>query len=803
MTHLRDAWRALRRRPAFTVMTVAVLALGIGANTAMFSLFDAVILRALPFREPDRLVWLWHRWTGGDTGVFAIPDVQEYRARTRTLEGIAAFTGWGANVTDRGDAERLQGLRVSGNFFPLLGSDAAIGRAIGPADEAPDSPRVAVIAHRLWQRKFGGDPSIIGQPITLNGDTYTLVGVLPPAFVFPMPDIDIAVPLVFETDPFFGNSGMNFLRLMGRLARGADLRAAEAELTTTTARLREIDPKQNAAKHGVRVVAMHEEMTGNHRQLLLTLLGAVFFVLLLMCTNLANLLLSHATERQKEFAVRTALGGGRGRLVRQMLVESALLSLVGGAAGALLAWASIRTVVAWLPTALPRGDQAAVDLRVLGFTMVLSAIAGMLFGVWPALRAARVDPIEALRMQERGAAARTSRIEAVLLGGQIALALTLLVGAGLYLRSFGRLQAVDAGFSADQVLTMRLALPRRTYSSALPIAQFHDAVVERLKTEAGATSASMISILPLTGARFTNAFSIPTRPPSKPGDNPIAHYRVIGPDYFDVMRIPILDGRAFSNRDHAEAPMVGIINQAAARRLWPDGGAVGATIRLENGADSRVLQIVGVAADTKHVGLEQAIGFDVFVPLAQLRPMDLTSITNSVFLVARTTGDPLRAAQPAIGAIRSINPAVAASAVRSMPQVMEIAVAPRRFAMRAMEIFAAAALLLAMAGVYAVTSQLVRRRQREIAIRIAVGARQREIVSFVAARTWLPIALGVIVGIAGAVALTRVIRQGLFAFNGFDPVVLAVVAAILLSTALAAASVPALRASRRTPSLND
>jgi putative ABC transport system permease protein len=803
MTQLRDALRALRRRPAFTVMTVLVLALGIGASTAMFSLFDAVILRALPFREPDRLVWLWHRWAGGDTGVFAIPDLLEHRARTTTLEGIGAFTGWGANVTNRGDAERLSGLRVTGNFFPLLGVEAAVGRAIGTVDERADSARVAVISHRLWQRKFGGDRDAVGRSITLNGDQYTLVGVLPPDFVFPIPEAEIAVPLVIDLDPFRANSGMNFLRLVGRLKAGSDRQTAEAELTTTTARIREADPKQNAGKYGVRVQFMHEAIAGNHRQLLLTLLGAVLFVLLLMCGNLANLLLAQATERQQEFAVRTALGGGRGRLIRQMLVESAMLSLAGGVAGAVLAWASIRTIITWLPTALPRGEQAAVDLGVLGFAIVLSLVAGALFGVWPALRAARVDPIEALRVQERGAAARTSRIEAILLGGQVALALTLLVGAGLYLRSFSRLQGVDAGFAADQVLTVRLALPRRTYASAAPIAQFHDAVVENVKAGSGATAAAFITVLPLSGARSTNTLTIRGRPPARPGENPIANYRIIGPEYFAAMQIPILEGRGFTRHDRADAPAVAIINRTAARTLWPDGDAVGATVAIDAGPDTLDVQIVGIAGDTRHLGLDQPVGFDLFIPIAQLRPLDIPAVTNSVYLVARTNGDPRRSAQPAIEAIKAINQDVAASAVRTMPEVMDIAVAARRFAVRTLEVFAAAALFLAIAGVYAVTSQLVRRRQREIAIRMAVGAGQREIVWFVASRTWMPVALGLGAGVMGAVALTRVVRQALFGFDGFDPLVLAIVAAVMVATAFAAASVPAIRASWRLPRLHD
>lgn len=618
-----------------------------------------------------------------------------------------------------------------------------------------------------------------------------------------MPDVDIAVPLVLETDPFFGNPGMNFLRLMGRLKPGADVRSVEADMSATTARLREINPAQNAAKHGVRAVLMHDEITGSHRRLLLTLLGAVACVLLLMCTNLANLLLSHATERQKEFAVRTALGGGRGRLIRQMLVESALLSLTGGAAGALLAWAGTRSLIAWLPTALPRGDQAAVDLRVLGFTVLVSLMAGMVFGAWPAVRAARVDPIEALRRQDRGGAAKTSRLEGLLLGGQIALALTLLVGAGLYVRSFSRLQAVEAGFAGDNVLTVRLALPRRTYGTGTAIAQLHDAVVDKVKAATGAAGVSMISILPLSGAKSTLTLAIKGRPPAKPADNPVFNYRVIGAEYFSVMRIPLIQGRGFTRHDHAGAPRVGIINQSAARRVWPGGDAIGSTVVIDAGGDPVEVQIVGVAADTRHLGLEVPVGLDLFVPITQLRPLDVPSLTNSLYLVARTTGDPRRSAQPAVSAIKSVNASVAASAVRSMPQVMETAVASRRFAVRALEVFAAAALMLAMAGVYAVTAQLVRRRRREIAIRMAVGARRREIVLFVARRTWVPIALGLTAGVGGAVALTRVIRQGLFAFDGFDPLVLVIVAAMMVATAAAAASLPAIRASSRVPNLSD
>jgi putative ABC transport system permease protein len=803
MTDLRDATRALRRRPAFTVMTILVLALGIGANTAMFSLFDAVILRALPFREPDRLVWAWHRWAGGDTGVFAIPDLLEYRARNRSLDGLAAFTGWGANVTDRGDAERLTGIRVTGNFFSLLGTDAALGRALGTGDELAGSPRAVVVSYRLWQRKFGGEPAAVGQPVTLNGDAYTLVGVMPASFVFPMADVDIAVPLVIDLDPFRANSGMNFLRILGRLKSSTDIRTAEAELTTTTARLRELDPVQNAGKYGVRLVPMHDEITGNHRPLLLTLLGAVMFVLLLMCTNLANLLLAQATERRKEFALRTALGSGRGRLVRQLLWEAALLSLAGGLAGALLAWASIRTLIAWLPAALPRGDHATIDPRVLAFTILLSLIAGLLFGAWPAVRAAGADPIDAMRSQDRGAAARTSRVESMLLGGQIALALTLLVGAGLYLRSFNRLQSVAPGFTADEVLTIRLALPRRSFNDPAAIARFHDTLIQRLTTEAGAVSASMISILPLSGARSTNTFSIKGRPAAKPGENPIAHYRVIGADYFDVMRIPLRAGRGFNAHDTADAPAVAIVNEAAARRFWPDADPIGAVVELDTGADRKAAQIVGVVGDTKHLGLETAVGTDLFIPIGQMRQLDVPSITSSVYLVARAATDPRVAAEPVVNTIKKINSSVAASAIRTMPQVIDIAVAPRRFAVRALEVFATAALLLAVAGVYALTAQLVQRRRREIAIRIAVGARQREILQFVAARTWLPVAAGVAAGLLGAHGLTQLIKGALFQFDGFDPVVIGSIALLMVGVAAAAAGVPALRASWRLPQLHD
>jgi predicted permease len=800
---LRDAGRALRRRPAFTAATITVLALGIGANAAMFSLVDAVVLRPLPFRDPERLVWVWHTWAGGDTGVFAIPDLLEYRARNRSFDGLAAFTGWGASLADRESAERLSGIRVTGNFFSLLGVTAAQGRTVGEPDDRPDSPRVAVITDGLWRRRFGADPALVGQAITLNGESHVVIGILPAAFLFPITDAEVAVPLVMDTDPYRAVSAMNFLRVVGRLKPHADSAQATADMAETTAYLRKTNPDDNSGKFGVRLVGLQDQIAGSHRLTLFLLLGGVTFVLLMTCTNLANLLLAHTAARQQEFAVRTALGGGRTRLVRQVLCENLLLSTLGGAIGIGVSWAGVRMLLTMLPAALPRADRAVIDTRVLVLTVFLALIAGVLIGAWPALRAARMDPLAGLRSQDRAVAGSRRRFETVLLMGQVAIALTLLVGAGLFLRSFARLQAVAPGFSVENTLTMRLSLPRRVFNRPEPIARFFDQMIEQVEGLPQVDAASIVSILPLTAARSTTTFTIVGAPAPAPGEEPIAHLRIVGPHYFRAMRIPLAAGRAFEPQDNLAAQPVAIVNETAASRLWPRGDALNATIAIDNGKGLRHARIVGIVTDTRHLGLDQPAAIDLYLPIHQLRQTDVVALTNSMFLVVRSEGNPMTLAGPAGRILQSINRDIAASSVRSMEQVAHLAVGQRRFTMQLLGLFAGAALLLAVSGVYATAAQIASRRTREISIRLALGAARRDIAWLVVRGSLGPVIAGSLLGVAGAVATGRLVQGLLFETSGFDPVAFATAAGLLVLAAVAASCVPTARALRTTLKLTD
>jgi putative ABC transport system permease protein len=796
---LRDALRTMVRAPAFALMTIVTLALGIAASTAMFSLVDGVLLRRLPFEKPERIVWLWHVWSGGDTGVFSISDFVEYRDRNRTLRHVSAFRQWTANLTGLGEPERLAGIRVSENFFELLGVQPTVGRRFVDAELRGKAARVVMISDGLWRRRFGGERGVVGQRLLLNGEPHEVLGVLPPEFVFPLPDAEIAVPISIETDPSRDQPQLNALRLVARLEDGVTFEQARTDLDTVTAYLRQLHPRANGAKYGVRLVPIKDEIVGPYRPMLLLLFGAVNAVLAIACVNLAGLFLTQAMTRRREYAMRAALGAGRWQLVRRALMESTVLALAGGALGVWLSRAAITALVALVPSSIPRVADVGVDRTVLLFALTVSIVTGVLFGLLPALQVSRDATSGTLRGDGRGATgAAAQRTRSRLLAAETALALVLLIGAGLFLRSFARLQAVSLGFDTHQVLSARLSLPV-AYRNRVALTRFYDEFAARSAALPGVRSVSAASLLPLSGSSWSTDFVVEGRAAPKAADLPIAHYRPIGPRYFETLQIPIVQGREFTDQDRAGTMAVAVVNETLAARFFPDGRALGSKLIID-GADGQMrLMIVGIAADLRHMSLDLPPGNDIYLPLHQAPPSDVIALANSMYWLVRTDPAPLTLAAPLRRALQAVDGDVPMAAVRSMDQVVGVSVAPRRFNLLLLMVFAGAALALATIGVYGVTSQIAHQRTRELGIRIALGATRADIVRLVTADTLRAVAVG---GLAGSLVAWfggLLVRDFLFGVDAADPLTFAVVAGGVGLVAAAASAVPALRASRVDP----
>lgn len=794
--YLRDASRSLLRRRGFAAAVVLTLALVIGANTTLFTLVNAVALRPLPYDRPEELYWIWHSSTVGERGAFSMPDVVEYERESRAFAGLAAFRLWSANLTGHGDTERLTGIRVSERFFQLLGVSAAHGRVFTGAD---DDSRLLVLHHGVWQRRFGGARDVVGRTLLLNGVPYVVVGVLPEGFVFPMPEAEFAVPLAMDLDPNRHNPAVSGLRMVGRLNDGVALGRAEAELEATTARLRSLYPDDNAGKHGINLVSIRDEILGSHRRLLFVLWAAVSAVLVIACTNLASLHLAQAGARRREFAIRLALGAERRHIVRQLLVESALLATVGGLLGILMARAGIDGFLSLAPTEIPRAGDASIDGVVLLFSFGLAVVTGLLVGVWPALEAARSDPQPVLHAESRSVTSATAaRARARLVAAQSALAVLLAVGAALFLESFERLLSVETGFQSRGLLTARLALPQSRYGDPASIARFVEALTERTASLPSVRSAAAVSVLPLSGYRSTASFEIEGQAPPPADQAPFAHYRLVGAGYFRTMGIPLVRGREFDANDRADAERVAVINRTMADRFWPGRSAVGSALLVDDGDGLRRLTIVGVVADVRHQGLDQPVQYDLYVALPQMPPIDVLVMSN-LYLVLRAGGDPRLLAGAVREAVAAIDRDVAASQLRTMEDVLGVAVAPRRFGLTLLAGFAGAALLLVALGVYALTNQITSQRRRELGIRLAIGARPSDVVRLVTLQTLRPALVGVVAGTLIAIASGRLVRSLLFDVSSTDVWALLGGAASVVVIGWVATLAPTIRASRIPP----
>ncbi len=792
---LWQALRALRAHIPFVSVAVLITSLAIGANTAVFSLVNAVLVSPLPFPDPSRLVEVNGRRADVDRDPLSLPDYLDLRERNRTFEQLAAAFQWSANVTG-GEAERLQGMRATANLFTLLGTPAALGRTLVPDDEHGGGRRVVVLSDGLWKRRFGGSPSALGSTIVLNGDSYTIVGVLPRLFVTPIREADLVAPFPTDSDPRRNARDSGFLRAVGRLRPGVTIAQATEDLDAIVARLRSEYPDTNAAHAGTTIVEWHSVLVSRVKPILVLLQAAVALVLAVACANLANLFLVSALGREREFSVRSALGASRGRLVREVLIESTLIAAAGCAGGLLFGAASRRVLLVLAPgDLLAISNNAAPDARVLLFAVGAAVMATLAFAAFPAWRLATGTLGSHLRDGSRstGAAGRTAR--RWLIGLEIALASALVTLTVLLSQSFARLQAVDPGFRPDHVLTVRLSLPRGRYHARADVVRFIDIVRSRLAALPGVSDVSAANVIPLNGYRATADIWPADRPEPPKGERPEAHYRMVGPSYLATFGVPLLQGRSLDERDTSGSEPVVLINRTIAKRYWNGRSPVGEYLLMWDAGDATVrrARIVGVTGDVKHFGLETESTADVYVAIPQVPETTIQWLTNNLYLALRTHIDPLLLREPVRREIRTVDADVPASMMRTMDEMMELAVAPRRLNLWLVRVFGIAALLLAAAGIYAVTAFSVSTRTREIGIRAALGARPAQNFGIVIGEIAKPLTAGLAVGIFLSIAGAPALATLLFAVNPIAPATMTAVTVALFVIGLSAAIVGAWR----------
>ena len=799
---LRFGTSMLLKHKAFTVVAVLTLALGIGANTAIFSVVHAVLLRALPYAQPEQLVWIWETSPKDDIKdePASVPNFTDWRSQSQSFKEMAAFATAAPVLTEAGEPERIPGTSVTANFFATIGVEPMLGRGFVAEENKPGNNRAVILSHGLWQRRFSANPQIIGQKITLNGNPHEIVGVMSPGFKNPQPDearpTELWLPLAL--DPAQAGRRSDFLKVVARLKPEVGINQARAEMATITQRLAEQYPRTNYG-WGVTILSLHERIVGNLRPALWTLTGAVGFLLLIACANVANLLLARAAARQQEVAVRTALGAGRGRLVRQFLTESALLSLTGGLTGLLVGWWGVKLLVALSPGNIPRLGEVALSGQVFAFTSVLAILTGVVFGLVPALYATNPNLSESLKEGGRGATegVRSGRLRSALVVSEIALALVMLVGAGLMTRSFLRLQHVDPGFNPERVVTALISLPVSKYPEGPQITAFYHQLLERVRATPGVESAALGSGVPLASGAY-NTFWIEGRPVPRPEEaQPDADYLRVSRDYFAALGIQFIRGENFAEWYADSVPGVAIISQSMARKYFPNEDPIGKRLTTGNpqpapGQTVPWRTIIGIVADTPSERLDTPRYPQFYVPFDQTGQRSLT-------LIARTAGDPLRA----VGALRSATWSLDRDQplynIRTMEDLMASSVAARRFNMLLIGLFAGLGLVLAAVGIYGVISYSVNQRTHEIGVRVALGAGRRDILRLIVGEGLVLTLTGVGLGLAAAFALTRLLAGLLFGVGARDPLTFAGVAALLAVVALLACYLPARRAANVDP----
>jgi putative ABC transport system permease protein len=796
---LRYAARMLARKPGFTVVAVLTLGVGVGANTALFSMVDTVLLRPLPYADADRVVTLWNSIPRYAVKSFPLspPEADYYRRENPAFERLEAYTPRNVNLTGRGEPVRVEAVEVTPGFFSLLGIEAAHGRTFNPAEGEPVSQRVVLLSDGLWCRSFAASPDVVGQDVDIDGVAYTVAGILPRGFDFPS-QVDLWLPMVVPPNLHGADGlGRQALRTLARLRPGLSPAQAQQMTDAAARRFYRLYPQfyEDDSSWKVTLVPLHQRLTGHLRLPLFLLLGSVGMVLLIASANVANLLLARATAREKEMAVRVALGAGRMRVVRQLLTESVLLALLGGTAGVLLAMWSLDLLLSLVPADLPRLIEVGVDGRVLGFALGVTVLVGVLFGLAPAFQVSRLNLQEGLRAGWSTGGAAPSRTRNVLVTAEVALAVVLSVGAGLLARSFVRLLQVDPGFTTEKVLTLRVAPPRSRYAQTGELARFYREVGQRIGALPGVVRVGGVSSLPLTPHDSRAAFDVEGE--AAPGsDLTDVHYRLVSGDYFRALGIPLLRGRSFSEAEDGDenAPLVAVVNHSLARYLWPNQDPLGRRISFA-GSTGPWYTVVGVVGDVKHLGLDADSFIEVFLPFAQAGVFSARAAT----LVVRTRGEPA-ALVPAIRSqVAAVDPQQALYEVLAIEQVIAVSLARPRFHLLLLGAFALLAVFLSGVGIYGVISYSVSQRTHEMGIRLALGAQPGDIFRQVVGRGMRPVLLGLGLGVVASAVLTRLLAGMLFGIEPGDPATFAGVAALLALVALGACYLPARRATRVDP----
>jgi putative ABC transport system permease protein len=788
----RYAVRTLRRSTGFTLAAVAALALGIGANSAIFSVVYALLLRPLPYAEPERLVMIWEKFETRQRlrNVISPANFLDWRSQSTCFEAMAAVGDFRANLTGGFEPEELSAQFVSHEFFDILRAQPQRGRVFNKADDAPGGPPVVILSHGLWQRRFGGNPSIVGQAITLNGEPATVLGIMPPGFHFRNERTEVWAPLRLNPARNYRQLAGRYLTAVARLKPNVSVMQAQSELDNIARRLEQDHAAFNKG-WGVNIVGLHEQITGDFRLALQVLLGAVGFVLLIACANVANLLLTRAASRRREIAIRTSLGAGKLRLVRQLLTESVILGLLGGLGGLILAVWALDLLTGAAPKNIPRMSEVGLNWTVLAFTGAISILTGLLFGLAPAAAAARLDLHEALKEGGGRTSGARQRTRSGLVVAEIALSLILLVGSGLLLRSFWRLTHVDPGFEAENVLTMRIQLAGSVYRQAPQRIRYFQQAVDKVSALPGVTAAGAINFIPFGGGLSATGFWIEGTPKPEPGKSMVTRVLSAYPGYFRTMQIPLIRGRLFTERDTADAPRVFLINQTMVRRHFTNEDPIGKRLVVDMG-DDRPGEIVGIVGDTRHLKLDDEEYPMVYYMYTHL-PMGFMS------LVIRTSNRPESMAGTVVAALRPLDSAQPIAEIQRMDALISETVSRERLTAALLAIFAGVALLLAAIGIYGVIAYSVTQRTQEIGIRMAVGALGRDVLRDVIRRGMTLAAAGVAIGLAAALALTRVMSRLLFEVKPADPVTFICVAGLLTAVALAACWLPARRATRIDP----
>jgi predicted permease len=798
---VRHGARALGRTPAFTAAAVLTLALGIGANTAIFSIVNAVLLAPLPYAQAERRVQIWSKWTAFEKTWLSDAEVLDYRTRVRAFESVAAWSSTQANLTGDGEPVRVGAARITTNTFDVLGAALLAGRGFSDAEAGPTPAPVVVIGHGLWQRRYGGDPSVLGRTLLVNGQAHEVVGIMPPGFQLPTDFTeDVAAPsqlwLPLGLDP--QNRGNHGLYGAAVLAPGATARQATTELQALTTALTGEGLYPPAMQFSAFAVPIDDEILASVRPAILLLFGAVGFLLLIACANVANLLLARAEGRQREVAVRTALGASQWRLLRQLLTESVVLALVSTTLGVGLAWAGIRALTAIDPADIPRVATVAVDARVLAFTAVAGILTTVLFSLAPSLRALRVSLTDALKEggQQATTGAARGRLRDLLVVAEVALAVVLVIGAGLMIRSLWALQRIDIGFDPERVLTVELSLPASDYPETEQVVGFYGRLLERVRALPGVRHAGLIRSLPLGSTIGDWGLDVDGFAES-PGNNAKGDWQIASDGALEALGERLVEGRTFAASDTSDSQLVAVVNQTLARRYFPDGRALGGRIRLGNARNPWVT-VVGIVADVKHNELTGIVKEKFYVPHSQWH-RSTGGPRRAMTVVVKTTGDPLQLASPVRAEVARLDPNLPVANVRTLSQVVGAAMATSRFTGTLLSLFAAVALALAAIGIYGVMSYVVSRRTHEIGIRMAVGADRWQVLRLVLGRGLALSLAGIALGVASALGVTRLMTTLLYNVAPTDPVTFVAVPLLLCLVALVASYVPALRATRVDP----